>query len=296
VSWLTQLAELRLLVQPPVAPYGAPIDWAAFERENAFLPPADYRALLDRYGPGTVNAGVGGLVLLQPMHPKRSFLDGNRWLRDVLRGLQRQGPSGVPPWPIYPDPGGYLPFAVDESSWSLGWLAAGAPDDWTVAIDGGRDGWWTELPIGAVELVMRWARGDLGTPEVARAAPGGTFLPYAQDEYWSDFTATANVELGRSPGSATLPQRDHEWVKAMVAPAHLQSFGASGDAKTPVHGNVGVGYRPEDEAAVIAALQALATELGTSIVEATALDGSPIWPEVTSGGPTGGRSSPRGAA
>jgi hypothetical protein len=288
MSWQTQLAELKLLVQPPAAPYGAPIDWAGFERENAFLPPADYRALLDRYGAGTVDAGVGGLVLLQPMHPKRSFLDGNRWMRDNLRGLQRIDPTGVPQWPIYPEPGGFLPFAVDESSWTLGWLTQGDPEDWTTCIDGGRDGWWTELPIGAVELVMRWARGDLGTPEVDRAAPGGTFLPYAQDEHWSEFTATANVELGRSPGSATLPQRDHEWVKEMVAPARLQSFGASGDAQTPVHGKVSVGYRPEDEAAVIAALQALATELGTSIVAVTSLDGSLIWPEATSG-PRDGR-------
>jgi hypothetical protein len=280
MSWRTRLAELKLLVQPPDSPYGAPVDWVAFERENGFLPPPDYRALLDRYGAGTLQAGLDGLVLLQPMHPMRSFLDGNRWIRDNLRGLQRLDPTGVPPWPIYPEPGGFLPFAVDESSWTVGWLTQGAPEDWTTCIDGGRDGWWDELPVGAAELVMRWARGDLGIPDVERAAPGGTFLPYTQDEYWSGFTATANVEFGRSPGSATLPQRDHEWVKEMVAPAHLQSFGASGDARIPLHGKVGVAYRPEDEPQVIAALQALATDLGTSIVAATSLDGSPIWPDV----------------
>ena len=280
MSWQTQLAELRLLIQPPASPYGAPVDWAAFERENAFLPPTDYRALLDRYGAGVVHAGLDGLVLLQPMHPMRSFLEGNQWIRDNLRGLQRVDPTGVPPWPIYPDAGGFLPFAVDETSWTVGWLTHGTPDEWTTCIDGGRDGWWDELPIGAAELVMRWARGDLGIPHVDRATPGGTFLPYEHDEYWSGFTATANVEFGRSPGSATLPQRDHEWVKAMVAPAHLQSFGASGDAETPMHGKVGVGYRPQDEAAVIAALQAFAIELGTSIVAATELDGSPIWTDV----------------
>jgi hypothetical protein len=283
VSWQTRIAELKLLVQPPATPYGAPVDWAAFERENAFLPPADYRALLDRYGAGTFDAGVGGLVLLQPMHPDRSFLDGNRWLRDNLRGMQRQFSTGIPPWPIYPEPGGFLPFAADESSWTIGWLTQGAVEDWTTCIDGGRDGWWDELPIGAVELVMRWARGDLGSRHVDRAAPGGTFRPYTQDEHWSGFSAFSNVVFGRSPGSATLAQRDSEWVKAMVAPAHLRSFGTSGDARTPVHGELSVGYRPEDEAAVVAAVQALATELGTSIVAATALDGSPIWQEATSG-------------
>ena len=281
----SRLAELELLVRPPSTPFGAPVDWAVFERENEFLPPLDYRALVDRYGAGVFQAGVGGLVLLQPIHPDRSFLTGNRWMRDLLRGFQREGFSWLPPWPIYPDPGGFLPFAVDESSWTIGWLCAGPPDDWTVAIDGGRDGWWDELAIGALEFVVRWARGDLGTPNVARANPGGTFLPYEQNEYWSTFTETANIEFGRSPGSAALPQRDMEWVRTMIAPGHLQSFGAFGDAETPVHGKVSVAYRPEDEALVVAALQAFAAELGTTMVAATALDGSPIWPNVIEGGP-----------
>jgi hypothetical protein len=116
---------------------------------------------------------------------------------------------------------------------------------------------------------------------VDRAAPGGTFIPYEHDEYWSAFTATANVTFGPSPGSASLPQRDLEWVRARIAPAKLRAFGASGDAQTPLHGELSVGYRPEDEALVVAALRALATELGASIVAATALDGSPIWPDVT---------------
>ena len=281
MSWQARLAELRLLVQPPASPFGAPVDWAAFQRENDFLPPADYRALLDRYGAGTVDAGVGRLVLLQPIHPNRSFLDGNRWLRDNFRGLQRLDPTGMPRWSVYPEAGGFLPFAMDDTSWTVGWLTQGAPDDWTTCIDGGRDGWWDELPVGAAELVVRWARGDLGIPKVDRAAPGGMFLPFEQDEYWSGFTATANVEFGRSPGSATLSQRDLAWVRARIAPAKLHSFGASGDAGIPLHGHVSVGYRPEDESAVIAALQALATDLGTSIVAATELDGSPIWPDVT---------------
>jgi hypothetical protein len=280
MSWRARLAELRLLVQPPASPFGAPVDWTAFERENDFVPPPDYRALLDRYGAGAVEAGVGRLVLLQPMHPQRSFLDGNRWLRDNLRGLQRLDPTGVPQWPIYPEAGGFLPFAVDDTSWTVGWLTQGAPEDWTTCIDGGRDGWWDELPVGAAELILRWARGDLGLSDVDRAAPGGTFSPYERDEHWSDFTATANVQLGPSPGSAGLARRDIEWVRARVTPAHLQSFGASGDAAIPVHGNLSVSYRPEDEGLVIAALQALANELGTAIVAATALDGSPIWPDV----------------
>ena len=285
MSWRSRLAELRLLVQPPAAPFGAPVDWASFESENGFVPPTDYRALLDRYGAGQFEAGVGRLVLLQPRHPKRSFLAGNKWIRDNLRGLQRRFPEMEPPWPIYPDHGGFLPFAADDTSWTIGWLTQGGADEWTTCIDGGRDGWWNEIPVGAAELVLRWCRGDLGIPEVDRANPGGSFLSHEQDEYWSPSTETARVVFGPSRASASLASRDIEWVRARLAPAKIQSFGSSGDANNPLHAEISVGYRPQDDAAVLAAVQRFAAELGTKVVAAYALDESPIWPDLANDDP-----------
>jgi hypothetical protein len=281
MSWQARLGELTRLVPPPATPFRAPVDWAKFESENAFLPPADYRTLLNLYGAGTLEAPLGRLSLLQPLHPNRSFLEGNRWMRDSLRGLQRRFPTLEPPWPVYPEPGGFLPFAADDTSWAFGWLTGGAQDDWTTAIDGGRDGWWVQLPFGVVELAARWAEGDLGIPEVQRAVPGGRFLAATADEHWTPVTESARVVFGASLGSASLPTRPSDWVKARVAPAKLQSFGASGDANTPVHAELSVGYRPDDEALVIAAIRALAAELGTRVVGAYALDESPIWEELT---------------
>ena len=281
MSWQDHLADLARLVPPPDSPFRAPADWATFESENGFRPPADYRALLDTYGAGTFDAPLGGLTITQPIHPQRTFLEGNRWARDNLRGLQRRFPTLEPPWPVYPEPGGFLPFASDDTSWTVGWLTHGSADAWTVAIDGGRDGWWTELPYGAAELAARWAEGDLGDPHVERAAPGGTFLAAVRDAYWSPATESARVVFGASSDSASLSERPSEWVKERVSPAKLRSFGASGDADTPLHAELTLGYRPEDESLVIAAMQALATELGTRVVAAYALDESPIWEELT---------------
>ena len=281
MSWLERLAELTRLVPPSDTPFGAPVDWAKFESENGFLPPADYRALLDTYGPGTLEPPLGGLSLLQPLHPDRSFLDGNRWMRENLLGLQRRFPESTPPWPVYPAPGGFLPFAVDDTSWTFGWMTDGFADDWTTAIDGGRDGWWAELPFGVVKLVARWSAGDLGIREVERAAPGGRFVATTADQRWTPLTESARVVFGASPDSASLPARPIDWVRARVAPAKLHSFGASGDADTPVHAELSVGYRPDDEPLVIAAIRALASELGTRVVGAYALDESPIWEELT---------------
>ena len=83
-----------------------------------------------------------------------------------------------------------------------------------------------------------------------------------------------------------------EWVRAQVAPAKLRSYGASGDADTPLHGEISVSYRPDDEAIVVAALLRLATELGTRVVAAYALDDSPIWPDLWNGDPRVGSPTP----
>ena len=283
MSWQDHLADLARLVPPPDSPFRAPADWATFESENGFRPPADYRALLDAYGAGTFDAPLGGLTIAQPVHPQRTFLEGNRWARDNLRGLQRRFPTLEPPWPVYPEPGGFLPFASDDTSWTVGWLTHGSADAWTVAIDGGRDGWWTELPYGAAELAARWAgeKDVLDRVKEITRRIDELRMEAERAERNAELQRVAEIRFGASSDSASLSERPSEWVKERVSPAKLRSFGASGDADTPLHAELTLGYRPEDESLVIAAMRALATELGTRVVAAYALDESPIWEELT---------------
>jgi hypothetical protein len=281
-TWEEWLDRLRAEAPPPATPFGGAVDWRRFRSENGFDPPADYQALLDLYGTGALNARLGTLRFEQASHPKRSLLAATRWARDNLRGLQRAHPGTTPPWPIFPEPGGFLPFAANDTSWTVGWLTNGVPNGWTTAIDGGRDGWWAAMPYGAVELAARWVEGGLGIEEVPRVESGGRFIAATEDAYWSDLTETAQVVFGASAASATFSHWGIDRVRAMVAPGKLIAFGSGTGPATeagygPRRGTISVAYRPEDAQPVAAALRRLAVELGTRIDEARALDGSPIW-------------------
>jgi hypothetical protein len=277
------LAAIMALAPPPPPPerYGLPVDWERFAMENGFLPPSDFRAVLEAYGAGGFESGLGGLYIEQPLHRDRSFLEGNRWIRDALRGFQVKAPAMFPPWPIYPDEGGFLPFASDETSWTVGWLTRGEPDAWTAAIDGGRDGWWAEISIGALELIRRWATGDLGISEVEPRPGAATFHPLTKDAYWSARTESATVTFAPSPESTDFRRFSTDWFKLRIGPARLQSYGVRGDARTPVHLELGIGYAPGEAAEVISAMGRLANELRTRVSSVTALDATPIWPELT---------------
>ena len=275
------LAALELLVAPPATPFRAPCDWAAFERANDFLPPSDYRALLDTYGSGTFECAIGRLVLDQPEHPKRTFLEGNRWLRDNFRHFQRMEPERNPTWSVYPEPGGYLPFAVDDTSLSFGWLTAGEPDAWTVAIEGTRDAWWSELPFGALELALRWSQGRVEVDQRPSVLPGGTFLARTEDAFWSGRSGYASIEFAPGASARMLVDNGAAWVRSRVEPASVSAVGAQGDARTPLHASLTIWFDPREEGAVIEAVRRLAAELATPVASVEALDGSPIWAQLT---------------
>jgi hypothetical protein len=103
--------ELTRLVPPPADP--PPVEAAGV--------PDDYRALLERYGPGT----LAGLMLLVPGHPNE-FVDMTRQTerqRWALRTLAEQGIEV----PYAPD--ALLPWGIDESGNVVWWLMEG---DWPV--------------------------------------------------------------------------------------------------------------------------------------------------------------------
>jgi hypothetical protein len=103
--------ELTQLVPPPADP----------QRFSAPDTPADYQALLERYGPGT----LAGLTLLVPGHPNE-FVDLTRQTerqRWALRTLIEQGIDV----PYAPE--SLLPWGIDESGNVVWWLIEG---DWPV--------------------------------------------------------------------------------------------------------------------------------------------------------------------
>jgi hypothetical protein len=237
------LAEIQGLVPPPDHPFGIPVDWHEFASLNGFLPPADFKALVDRYGTGWFTSGCGELVIDEVGHPDRTYLEGNAWERENLLARQRRLPVYVPSWPIYPADG-------------------------------------ADLPIGIVEFVARWLRADLGLPEAGTCEVGAMgFQPHQKHAPWHGRTEDVEIAFAVGmPGVKTFSQDWHEAIGDMIRPATLTFLGEYADAHTPLHAEMGVRYRTSDEGAVVAAIERLAARLGTSVERVTARDGSVGWP------------------
>src|SRR5262249_15376331 len=120
------LAELRLAVPPPLRPVRPSGRWAAVEKGLGLRLPPDYKAFLDTYGVGTINH------FIRIPHPF-TLTGGIRaaWVNGPMSYEDRRD-LGEVPFPIFPEPGGLLPFGAVGDFDQLGWLTAGLPHDWSV--------------------------------------------------------------------------------------------------------------------------------------------------------------------
>jgi hypothetical protein len=157
---MSDLDALARLVRPPDDPPPPP-DWGQDL-------PSDYRALVERYGPGT----LAGLGLLVPGHPNR-YVDMVRQegeLRDILKSLRDQGIE-----PRY-EPEARLPWGVDESGNVVWWLMSGEPDRWPVVANEARGDEWLRFDGGAVAFLVALLSGELANDFLS--VEGDDFTPY----------------------------------------------------------------------------------------------------------------------
>lgn len=131
------LKTIARLLAPPASPRGLDRPWDAVEREIRLALPDDYKAFIDLYGTGQVSSAEGWAVIWNFRDASLSGPSLREWLT---------GPNGLPefyrrvingsewpcPYPIYPDPGGLLPFGSVVDVHNLNWLTAGRPNRWDV--------------------------------------------------------------------------------------------------------------------------------------------------------------------
>lgn len=138
---MSDLDELTARVPPPDDPPPA-VDWDAAHTALGVELPADYRALAERYGGGS----IAGLGLLVPGHPNRHVdllrqVEPQRW---ALRQLIDQGIEQ--PYP----PDELLPWGIDEAGNVAWWLTDGG---WPVVANEARGEDWQRYEGGAVAFL-----------------------------------------------------------------------------------------------------------------------------------------------
>jgi hypothetical protein len=125
---VSELDQLTLLVPPPADPAPVVTDGDL---------PADYRALLERYGLGN----LGGLRLIAPADIPYEAVRQRAALLDI------ETPYA---------PGDLLPWGIDESGNVVWWLTEG---DWPVVANEARGEEWHRHDGGAVSFLVAFLSG-----------------------------------------------------------------------------------------------------------------------------------------
>jgi hypothetical protein len=138
---MNDLDELTSLVAPPDEP-PPPVDWAAAHAALGAELPADYRALVERYGGGS----IAGLRVLVPGHPNR-HADLVRQVEPQRWALQYLIDAGIEQ-PYAPEE--LLPWGIDEGGNAVWWLTQGS---WPVVANEARGEDWYRHDGGAVSFL-----------------------------------------------------------------------------------------------------------------------------------------------
>lgn len=182
-------------------------NWDVVERTLNVSLPAEYKELLALFPPGTFNAPrlVDGSVTVQPPYQvdgKPDQLYQFETEMAELRDWQAAHPADVP-WPVFPEPGGMIPWARSGRTCLLWARDSPDPDQWTVVISNG--GIWRydenspvteEFDVGAVDFLIRLVTGRTASRVLNPMGPDqsgperiAAFQPTAEDE-WRSFSVS----------------------------------------------------------------------------------------------------------
>lgn len=170
----TSLDDLFALFGPPE--FAPPlVDWTLLEAEIGFLPPVDYRLIVNRYPALRINEFLGVL------HPGYRDAGGNvdlvhtaEWILDDARSLREEFPEGFP-HPLHPEPSGIFPWALTDNGDHLFWKIVGPSGGWQIVVAGRdytEDDWWS-FSGSTSDFLVGLLRQEVRCPLFPDSFPGG---------------------------------------------------------------------------------------------------------------------------
>ncbi len=274
----TIVTRLAQRVSPPATPVRAAGDWSAFAVRNGFEAPGDYRAVINRYGAGSFGEAIR---LLEPFHPTETLVAASDWDRQNLEGLRRRFPHQYPNWPMWPEEGGFLPWASAADGDLVGWRTQGPPGEWTTVYWGEVD--VREYDMGAGAFLLAVAAGSLSDDALPEAQEMTPFLAAPADPPASrPVRSQAEVRLG--PVASPRPDFNETVVGMLgdgrVPGVALVAYGAQGERPGELHHLVTVTFPRDGEERAKDAIRALARRLRLPIFDAHDLRYRLIWPDL----------------
>lgn len=183
----TGLATLRLLVPPPAKPYLGDGSWEQLFKELGTRLPTDYIELLDTYGAGCWSEWLNFVTPLRTNG--RGFAYHANEVLDGYRDLRAQHPE-FQPLAVWPESGGFLPFANSVDGDVLGWLTQGSPDEWPLIVYPRHAEQGPPLQGTLVDTLLDWLRGSLvtagfpGRDDIDDPLERIGFKPWNDESYW----------------------------------------------------------------------------------------------------------------
>jgi hypothetical protein len=128
----TRLPEL-LAIGPGAAD---PCDprWQAVEESLGLVLPGSYKALVDRFG---ASSWGDFLHILSPFDDRLNLQRRGRQVLDADKELRQEFPWYYP-LPLYPEPGGLLPWAITDNGDVFYLITSVPPGQWPTLIKGPR--------------------------------------------------------------------------------------------------------------------------------------------------------------
>ncbi|WP_326807699.1 hypothetical protein OHB04_16320 [Streptomyces sp. NBC_01775] len=186
----TGIPALTALVPPPPAPYlgtpdgRSPEDgWERLFDELGTRLPAEYLALMERYGAGCWSEWLRFFTPLR--EGENGFVWHVRTVTDAYRGSRERFPD-MNPLDVWPEPGGFLPFANSIDADEIGWLTRGDPDHWPVIVRPRHARQGPPLEGSLTHILLEWLRGNLTTPGFAGLDEDDDPLDFIGFEPWPD--------------------------------------------------------------------------------------------------------------
>ncbi|MFE4638688.1 hypothetical protein ACFRJ1_35670 [Streptomyces sp. NPDC056773] len=179
----TGLAALTVLTPPPHHPYLGDGTWERLFGELGTRLPAEYVALMDRYG-----AGCWGdwMRFHTPLRTDGGFRRLAEQDAEAYRGAIG-GWRAEDPFPVWPEPGGLLTFATSLDNDKLGWLTRGPdPDAWPLVIWPRHAPQGPPLPGGLVDTLLAWRRGRFEAEGLLGLDHEDDPVEYALFEAWDE--------------------------------------------------------------------------------------------------------------
>lgn len=160
---MVQTLEQLLAIMPaPETPLSASGDWSGVVSMLGTDLPSDFVAFINMYGTGCI---AEFLWVFNPFEKNvhLNLLSCSRLILEADREFRESYPQSLPE-PLFPEPGGLLPWAVTDNGDRLYWRTKGDQNTWTVVVWESRGPEYESYALSMTGFLSAWLQGDIEVP------------------------------------------------------------------------------------------------------------------------------------